>query len=200
VSRGYFYFEIPWYSDLTTLTILRSPRAANEIRSRFKCILCCDTFRISSAHPSFAAVDTFCRAREQEVTKTRKSQPSSRQTQGNRAREQIANTPSTTRKTETSSTLSTASRVSQLSQCRQVAKDDLMLKLTLPRERKSSTVRMRANRYNIDHNRPGMRQAPWRDRYVTRVLARPLQPRAPQLFSSRYCCAVTRPSDLQRVS
>jgi hypothetical protein len=66
-----------------------------------------------------------------------------------------------------------------------------MLKLTLQRERKSSTVRMRANRYNIDHNRPGMRQAPWRDRYVTRVLARPLQPRAPQLFSSRYCCAMS---------
>jgi hypothetical protein len=36
-----------------------------------------------------------------------------------------------------------------------------------------------------------MRQAPWRDRYVKRVLARPLQPRAPQLFSSRYCCAIT---------
>jgi hypothetical protein len=52
---------------------------------------------------------------------------------------------------------------------------------------------MRANRYNIDHNRPGMRQAPWRDRYVTRVLARPLQPRAPQLFSSRYCCATCDP-------
>jgi hypothetical protein len=167
------------------------PGPPTEIRSRFKCILCCD--RISSAHPSvvFAAVDTFCRAREQKLQRRKILAIKAAKLRGG-AREQIANhAPPPHEKQETSSTLSTASKVSQ-----QLTSADKSPKMTSSQTNVAARVRRALpcvcgqNRYNID-NRPGMRQAPWRDRYVTRVLARPLQPRAPQLFSSRYCCAMS---------
>jgi hypothetical protein len=91
-------------------------------------------------HLSSSPLSTFCRAREQEVTKDEKnpSHQTSRQTQEQGPENKLPTT--LLHHTKNKRHLRHFRRprvVSQLSQCRQVAKDDLMLKLTLQRVRRA---------------------------------------------------------------
>jgi hypothetical protein len=113
VSRGYFYFEIPWYSDLTTLNSSIA-LAANERYDPDSNVFYAATLLeyLRRIHRSpLSTLLSSARTRSYKRREKSAIKPAAK-LRGNRAREQIANhAPPPHEKQETSSTLSTASSI-----------------------------------------------------------------------------------------